>query len=89
MVNVPRNKLIDLNNILFEQLERLNDEDLTPEELDREMQRSKAIMGVGKIIIDNAAIALEAQKHMDLYNLTKQDVPEMLQLTNRKDDAKC
>ena len=86
---MPRNKLIDLNNILFEQLERLNDEDLTPEELDREMQRSKAIMGVGKIIIDNAAIALEAQKHMDLYNLTKQDVPEMLQLTNRKDDAKC
>lgn len=36
-----QNKLIDLNNYLFEQLERLNDDNLTMEELDREIKKIK------------------------------------------------
>ena len=31
-----KNTLTDMHNILFEQLERLNDEDLSEEQLDRE-----------------------------------------------------
>jgi len=38
-----KNKLIHLNNHLFEQLERLNDADLKSEELQEEMSRAKAI----------------------------------------------
>ena len=35
-----RNTLQDLNSHLFEQLERLNDEDLSDEELDKELKRA-------------------------------------------------
>lgn len=56
---MAKNKLTDLNDHLFAQLERLGDEDLTQEELDQEMQRAKAINGVAKNIIDNAKVALE------------------------------
>ena len=36
-----KNTLSDLNNYLFEQLERLNDDSITTEQLDREL-RNKA-----------------------------------------------
>lgn len=81
---MPRNKLIDLNNILFEQLERLNDEELTEEELERELRRTKSICNVGRIIVDNAQVALEAQKHIDEYGIEKEDRSEMLQITSGK-----
>ena len=35
-----KNALTDLNNYLFEQLERLNDDSLSAEELDREMKKA-------------------------------------------------
>lgn len=41
-----RNKLTDLNNHLFEQLERLNDDELSEEELEKEIKRSKAMEGI-------------------------------------------
>lgn len=80
---MPRNKLIDLNNALFEQLERLSD-DLTEEELDKELKRTKAICNIGRIIVDNAQVALDAQKHIDEYEIQKDDRSEMLQITSGK-----
>lgn len=77
---MARNKLIDLNNHLFEQLERLNDEDLTGEELDKEIERSKAITSIGKVIVDNARLALDAQKVKSEYNLEDTvEMPKMLE----------
>lgn len=38
-----KNKLVDLNNHLFEQLERLNDDELTDADLEKEIKRSKAM----------------------------------------------
>lgn len=73
-----RNTSIDLNNHLFEQLERLNDEDLTDDELQTEVERSKAITSVSKAIIDNSKIALDAQKLRAEYT-GKIDLPRMIE----------
>ncbi len=55
-----KNKLTDLNNHLFAQLERLGEEDLTPEQIETEATRTKAIMGVSDKIIANANLQLKA-----------------------------
>lgn len=56
-----QNTLGDLNNHLFAQLERLNDEDLEGEALSEEIRRSEAITDVATKIIDNAGLVLKAQ----------------------------
>lgn len=39
-----KNTLSDLNNYLFEQLERLNDDSITTEQLDRELRKTDSIV---------------------------------------------
>jgi len=56
------NKLSDLNNHLFAELERLSDEELTGEELETEINRAKAITSVSAQIIQNGALALKAEE---------------------------
>lgn len=55
-----QNKLVDLNNHLFAQLERLGDENLSQESLEREVQRTDSIVSVSEQIINNAQLALNA-----------------------------
>jgi len=55
-----KNKLIDLNNHLFAQLERLSDEDLTPDQIATEVERTGAIVEVSEQIVRNAALQLKA-----------------------------
>ncbi len=62
-----KNTLTDLNNYLFESIERLNDDSLSDEQLDREIKRSEAVQKVASTIISNADLALKAKKHMDEY----------------------
>lgn len=57
-----RNKLTDLNNHLFEQLERLMDDDLTSEELDKEIHKARAVVSVAKAITANANTIKDAMK---------------------------
>ncbi|AOY88614.1 hypothetical protein BKP64_10790 [Marinobacter salinus] len=65
-----KNKLTDLNDHLFMQLERLNDESLKGEELQEEIERSKAITGVSKEVVSNARLVLDAEKHKREFGLT-------------------
>ena len=62
------NKLTDLNNHLFEALERLNDDELMAgENGSKEIQRAKAIATIGQTIINNANTMLESVKVLDDY----------------------
>ena len=62
-----RTTLNDLNEYLFQEMDRLTNEDLSAEELDREIKRSDALQKVAKTIIDNGALALQVKKHLDEY----------------------
>lgn len=76
-----KNTLEDLNNHLFAALERLNDEELTGEELEKEISRSKAINGVASQIISNAQLALSATELQLEYGVGRKeiDLPKMLE----------
>lgn len=75
-----KNKAIDLHNILFEQLERLNDledEEMKGDKLLREIQRSEAMNKVAVQLISNGRLVLDAIK-MQAETHGKVDLPEML-----------
>jgi len=55
-----KNKLSDLNNTLFAQLERLNEEATKGNKLSEEINRSKAITSVAHEIILNGKLVLDA-----------------------------
>ena len=62
-----KNKLIDLNNHLFAQLERLSDEELKPEDLAHEVARTDAMVKVSEQIIDNATLVLRGAELVAEY----------------------
>lgn len=74
-----RNKLVDLNNHLFEQMERLNDEELTQEELEKEMTRSKSMTDISQNIIENAKLALDVAKFQNGIGTYNETLPTMLE----------
>jgi hypothetical protein len=55
-----KNKLSDLNDHLFAQLERLSEENLTPEQVEQETKRSEAMVSVADQIIRNADLTFKA-----------------------------
>ena len=61
-----KNKLSDLNNYLFEELDRLMD-DLPGEELEREIKRADMITDIAKALIESGKLALNVKKHLDEY----------------------
>ncbi|WP_226372708.1 hypothetical protein [Allosphingosinicella flava] len=55
-----KNKLSDLNNHLFAQLERLGEEGLSSEQIEQESKRGEAIVAVAEQIVRNADLQLKA-----------------------------
>jgi hypothetical protein len=71
-----KNKLEDLNNHLFAEIERLGEEDLLGEALTQEIARSKAMSNVASHIINNAALVLKARVAINEHLI--KDPPKML-----------
>lgn len=81
MATKIKNTLSDLNNILFEAIERINDESIDGEKLSDEIKRCGAISSLGNAIIKNAELQLNAIKHADEYGYTtaEKKLPRMLE----------
>ena len=79
-----KNTLNDLNNHLFAQLERLSDEDLKGEELQEELNRSKAVSDVAKNIVSNGNLILQAHKFKDERMDANNHLPELLEDKNER-----
>lgn len=78
-----KNTLTDLNNHLFEQLERLNDDELSGEELDKELRRADGMTKIAAQIIQNGELAFRTMVHVDEYgyntNRDRGSIPAMLE----------
>ena len=79
---MPRNKLMDLNDLLFEQLEKLVTAE-GDEEIKNEINRSKAVSGIATNIIATANLSLEAKKIQLEYGVEESSL--IPQLVNKHD----
>lgn len=73
-----RNTMADLNDHLFMQLERLNDESLTQDELKAEIDRSRAVAKISQGIIANGNLILRAAEFNDEKLDDTAKLPRML-----------
>lgn len=77
-----KNKLSDLNNHLFAQLERLSDEDIPIEQLESEIERTKAVTCIARELLNVGRLALDARKAQ--INGEIGAMPELLGLTDER-----
>ena len=82
-----RNKLIDLNNHLFAEIERLSDEDLKGDDLEQEIMRAKAVSSVAAHIINTGLLELKAQIAIN-DGLVKR-APKMLGILGDEEKIYC
>lgn len=73
------NDLSSLNNYLFEELERLNDDESLGSDIDfeKEIKRSKAITDVASKIIDNASTLLKAVELREEYGIESMPILQL------------
>ncbi len=73
-----KNKMSDLHNHLFAQLERLSDEELKGDGLKEEIERSRAVTAVAREIIANGSLVLKAKKALQDREIGD-ELPPMLE----------
>tara|TARA_R110001583_G_C5560613_1_gene401166 strand:+ start:139 stop:387 length:249 start_codon:yes stop_codon:yes gene_type:complete len=74
-----KNRLYDLNNHLFMQMERLTDEELDGEKLTAEIRRAAAVVSVADQIVENAKMQLSAQKFIVEHGEQARDILPMIE----------
>ncbi len=65
---MTKNRLSDLNDHLFAQIERLADEDLTSEQIDKEVKRGNTIIAAADQILRHATLQIQAAKMVSDYD---------------------
>ena len=73
------NNLLDLNAKLFEQIDKLSKEDISSEELEKEIARSETMIKIANVIISNGDLALRAAKFKDDMLNADNKLPKMLE----------
>jgi len=59
---MARNKINDLRDHLFSALERVDNDELTMEELNKEIEKAQAVAQIGSVIIQSAKIEIDYLK---------------------------
>ena len=81
--------LVDLNNHLFSQIERLSDDSLEGEKLKREIDRANSLAKVASQIISNGNLALKVKILQDEKRIFQDgNVPVMLETSSPKEFPK-
>lgn len=73
-----KNRLVDLNDHLFCQLERLGSESLSCDQLKAEVERGKVISDIAENVVKNAALLLRAKEISMDYRIKSEDMPKLL-----------
>lgn len=73
-----KNRLADLNNHLFAQIERLSDEELSKEQIEAEAKRAESVVAVADQIVKTARISLDGVKFVAEHGGQYQDALPML-----------
>jgi len=59
---MARNKISDLRDYLFAALERIDNDELSTEDLNKEMQKAEAVAQIGNVIINSAKVEIDFMK---------------------------
>lgn len=80
-------KLDDLNEYLFEELDRIANDDLSEEQLDKEIKRAASVTKIAQTIINNGNLALSAMNAANEYGFNaknpEKNIPKMLEVGER------
>ena len=68
--------ITELNEILFDRLKAINNDELSDEQLEKEIRKAEATTSIASAILKNASLALAAQKQFDEYGTGRTvDIP--------------
>lgn len=73
-----KNNLSDLNNHLFEQLELLNSGELSNEELEKEIKKTKAMTSISSQILKVASLQISAIRTAESCGLLNKELPSLI-----------
>lgn len=87
------NSLADLNEYLFSALDAITNDDLSDEQLQREINKAQAVTKVAETVIRNGELALKTMQLVNEYEYTTESgnevpLPGMLRYGLRGDDER-
>ena len=81
-----KNNLADVNNHLFEMLEKLGDDDVVndKEKLNAELQRAKAMVDVSQTILSVASVQVSALRVAEECGYKQEELPALITIKDSK-----